>query len=697
MGFWIKKRAVPNRPPSSISLSATAWVETAAIGDTVATVSGVDPEGDAIVFTLLDSSGGRYTISGTDLKVAATLVQGTDSVTIRATDIHGATKDQTFSLTVASAPPATDLTISFGEFTSTGWGAHLLDYAGDGVLSIVSQVDGSSNPTTHWQMSQNAISPKGASSTYGSDPPTWNGPYTVVVTDGAFSFTVTINIESGVWTVRDHTPVVRGGRWVSDSVYSVDGYSGMAGAHGGNVTSCQLKTLLESSTMLKRGDVIKLRDGSFDRGITVTSPTSGWTTGSTGGSGNVVIRSENPDLTTDSRGRPYRGGGFRVANWVWSGSNGGADDPLPVTVKYLTFRTYEPAFINWFLYGWQPTAGTANRRSGGDVEYCRFIGNTSNYDIGLFYDGLYYRAGLTAGTIQYNRFEGLGKGCVIRGDYSGNPCTGVTVYHNDVINNYEDAFNYGQRAVSGASFKENLLVEQLYAQNNKNTPPTTVHSDFLQWLGDGSVLTTMNIGLMEKNLTSMNFDGNGSQGLFISDNKNAGTVITFAAQNNIIHSGLANGIEFDGTTPTVKWNTVLGVVGSAWNDLKIYAGKPAIGGAFENNVSNVFSVSGSPSPTITPSPNRTLNRSVPSQYTTAFPNYVNTGLYTRYQIAKAFTPADLLVASGGMKNADGTFNSALFPATSGNDVGAWNDGSVYDPLNPTWVAAHPPAYTSADT
>jgi hypothetical protein len=58
----------------------------------------------SITYTLTDSDGGNFAISGSNLNTAATgLSVGTHSVTVRATDDNGWIKDHTFSITVSHA------------------------------------------------------------------------------------------------------------------------------------------------------------------------------------------------------------------------------------------------------------------------------------------------------------------------------------------------------------------------------------------------------------------------------------------------------------------------------------------------------------------------------------------------------------------------------------------------------------------
>lgn len=139
-------------------------------------------------------------------------------------------------------------------------------------------------------------------------------------------------------------------------------------------------------------------------------------------------------------------------------------------------------------------------------------------------------------------------------------------------------------------------------------------------------------------------------------------------------------------------NALVGGTGSGFQlTLRSLGGS---GGVFDNNLLNAMDTAANT--TIVSQTNNVLLPINPANkpatlasYQAAIPNYTGdpTLLNTRAKVLFAYTP----LAGGTAERPDGTYAGALFPATAGNTIGAWNDGSVYDPGNPTWVAAHPPA------
>lgn len=72
----------------------------------------------------------------------------------------------------------------------------------------------------------------------------------------------------------------------------------------------------------------------------------------------------------------------------------------------------------------------------------------------------------------------------------------------------------------------------------------------------------------------------------------------------------------------------------------------------------------------------------------ALPNWKDdASLETWEDVFIAYTPSEF----GAARLVDGTYAGALFPAAPGQPWGSRNDMTVYDPGNPTWLAAHPPA------
>ncbi len=131
---WFRKRLNPNPPPSfqaptNVALTNTGVLTSAVVGDVVGLISSVDADaGDTVTYTLQSNPGSKFSITGTQLKVAASLSAGTITITIRATDSHALTTDQNFDIVVTSAAAQTIDTAEaeiLAAFTNafSGWGA----------------------------------------------------------------------------------------------------------------------------------------------------------------------------------------------------------------------------------------------------------------------------------------------------------------------------------------------------------------------------------------------------------------------------------------------------------------------------------------------------------------------------------------------------------------------------------------------
>jgi Cadherin domain len=76
-----------------------------AIGTTLATVGATDPDGDAITYAIHSDPDSVFSITGTSLKLASAVdhtVATSHSVTVRATDTHGAYVDNVVAITVTA-------------------------------------------------------------------------------------------------------------------------------------------------------------------------------------------------------------------------------------------------------------------------------------------------------------------------------------------------------------------------------------------------------------------------------------------------------------------------------------------------------------------------------------------------------------------------------------------------------------------
>lgn len=124
-----RDRRATRLSPTDIALSAATVAENAALGAVVGAITGTDPAGQTLTFTLTDDASGKFAISGTNLIVSGVLdfeTHPTESVTIRATDPDLNTYSETFTITVtnvaetaATNPPPTDGTpVDDGTFTN---------------------------------------------------------------------------------------------------------------------------------------------------------------------------------------------------------------------------------------------------------------------------------------------------------------------------------------------------------------------------------------------------------------------------------------------------------------------------------------------------------------------------------------------------------------------------------------------------
>ena len=104
-----------NAPPTDITLSASTVAELAAVNTVVGALTATDSTpGETLTFSLLNSSGGRFAIDGTNLVVAnGSLLnfelQATHGVTVRVMDSAGNTYDEAFTIDVTDVNEAATL------------------------------------------------------------------------------------------------------------------------------------------------------------------------------------------------------------------------------------------------------------------------------------------------------------------------------------------------------------------------------------------------------------------------------------------------------------------------------------------------------------------------------------------------------------------------------------------------------------
>ena len=114
----ISANVIINAPPTGAQISASSVAENAANGSVVGTITGIDPDGDSTLITLLDNAGGRFAL---DANGVLTVVDGTQlnyeqwtshNVTVRVTDPDNSYHDVSLSIATvnvneANAMPAT--------------------------------------------------------------------------------------------------------------------------------------------------------------------------------------------------------------------------------------------------------------------------------------------------------------------------------------------------------------------------------------------------------------------------------------------------------------------------------------------------------------------------------------------------------------------------------------------------------------
>ena len=180
--------------------------------------------------------------------------------------------------------PATQ-SIGFGAKTRLGHGGHKMAYAGTGTVTITSQKDASTNDVTFFAI--NSVNEIVLAGTYNNAPSAMtNGPYTVIVTDGTDSSTVTVTMAANTFHA------------------AYNAANDTAALH-------QVNKIIKS-TAVAYGDTILLRDGQYGINpatglqqfweIQKTSEFSGTAPTSPYDANFVVIRSETVSGTVGTLG-----------------------------------------------------------------------------------------------------------------------------------------------------------------------------------------------------------------------------------------------------------------------------------------------------------------------------------------------------------------------------------------------------------
>lgn len=555
--------------------------------------------------------------------------------------------------------PATQ-TVSFGAKTRVGHGGYPLGYQGAGTLSVAA-----GDPSNHWQIdNRGMLVPKNGAGAYGTVGPTFSGPYTLTITDGAASTsTVTVNM-------------------VANAAHMREMYSTPSGVNQDTTSSFQLRTLLGlaqgvAGAMLL-GDTIYGRDGignapnvsSLNQGGAVyrvrpPALVSGacWATGSGGYASNARIRitSDTINTSNDTYGNPVQGGYFFCGGLSWDSATSGPA-AFPVDMVYVTFY-FNVATGGTTLLGY--SGSTGNLGWDASAYHCRF-------ELGLAVPASKVDT-LTGFAMQTGAMDNCYVKNVGRGVTGGLLDAGTTT----ITSNIFDGMQSDGMTLNG----NNLVVTDNFLLNFQYF--TGAHPDAIQHLGFANGLTITNFGSFLRNIAVRNVavSGHGdAQGIFFDSEtpltRTGGAVVT----NNINLLTAANGIALTRfNAPIANYNTNLtdfqaSSGGTLTMSITVPTSKGGTDGTFQRNLTTGLSVApqgGAVTTTFT----TVLAKTLPA-YTGALPAYTNTSLNTRALVITAMTPS----LNGTAKNADGTYSGALFPIDNAGHVG-WNDGTVFNPAD----------------
>lgn len=452
-----------------------------------------------------------------------------------------------------------------------------------------------------------------------------------------------------------------------------------SGTNADTSTSSQIKTVFElgsgASGALVAGDTIVGRTSHFNPGAGLWAldvPSGAWGA-STGNP--VIITSEEVNSGTDTDGNPLRGGGFKIGRMYL----GGATGTQPFSCRDMSFYINQAVSANTPLVVWA-VAG-----SGAAFVRCDFrYGPSSTNATSSF--GINARLPCT---VTDCHFENVATALL------GNTGAGFQASGNVFKSLYADAF---QTNGDNHNITDNFMYDW--------APQVGDHPDTYQLQRTAAVTNRGNIlrNISVRNNGGLNLDD--AQGLFNDSNGTGFHESGLVFKNNIHLLTSTNQCVLDLCDgPVVQYNTMLAdpYANTTISPANMYTVGAGVGVTMTHNVSNLLSTS-SQTGTVVNTPNALFsvanNPTAPqlaayiAALTVAFPNFATFTpgtLTTRSAVLFLFTPADTLIASGGVMNPDGTANGALFPATAGETIGAWNDGSVFDPGSPAWVAAHPPA------
>jgi hypothetical protein len=542
--------------------------------------------------------------------------------------------------------------ITFGDKTPSGYGCVDLTVLLPtfGTITITALTNGLGNPSTDFTItSPNLLCPSG---TFAAKK-FYTGPYAGTLSDGTLSQDIAI-------------PILPNTAFIRAKVTDAN-------------NSSELDDLLNfgaaDNRSLKLGDTVYGRDGWWNpssAGWRIRPPAGGYGAG-TGST--ITIRSETVDTAMDSNGNPRLQHGFKIGGIQMDAAVVGPG-PMPFTFRDIWFFSNVPV----------PTLSSAALLSATSTGYGISAYN-SRFEIGPLNTGapnptrvnyVGFLSGNTAnGTpnltvADHNHFIGLGK------SLSGNH---ATFTWNVIEDGYEDAM---------ANSDGPNYIEYNFAFNFHKVAGT--HADASQnggTLSAGTDYGRSNYNIFVRNVSTG--DPNDLSGGVFNDDTNSPSYFVNAEVKNNIMAFLGANMVFMHTfnNPIIRFNTLLANqpnANSTTGNIQVHNGTDAV---VERNITNATPSTASQFGTVTLLFNTAISASSFPAYQAAFPALVNpmVDMNNRAQALAKFTPNP----TGVSLNGDGSFSGALFPACPGQANGAWNDGTVWNCANPTWLADHPPA------
>lgn len=441
-----------------------------------------------------------------------------------------------------------------------------------------------------------------------------------------------------------------------------------------------------------RDEILWIRPGQWNAAgslLSITFRSAATYTGTVGG--RITAQSEIPDTSLDAYGELNLKHPVKMGRMYFDPD---ANDALCGDVRNLYFYDNSTTFLSGFGflryaqgYGIR-TYGNRYEAGPGSVDTFNCRGRDVKWgDIS-----------------QGERFYNLGE-CVTEFTTSA----GAAILVQDNV--YEKCYGDFHKSYGLTPF----TVKGTLTINVVNGAALGLHSDF--WQMDGGAWT--GVGAVHQAY------GN----LYNSENEGANAFILFANMSSPTSYMLTPDIRYNAAqlnhqpgislacpdNPTVQCNVMLTnpFATAALTNVEIalgYVAGPALGrngGTVTNNICNSLQIhieTGVVTNThnLTPADNAGLDAAAVTkpQYLatlqTMFPNYpsaINDPIWRSYAGSlRAWTPADLLVANGGVKWPDLECSGLLYPPGPGQTTGAWIiPGVTFTPLNGTWNVDHPPA------